>query len=206
MKIWDLPTRLYHWLQAFLFVGLIATGYQGEGPHLVLGLSLFTILVWRVLWGFVGSQTSRFAHFIRSPGRVLRYFRGQYTAGAGHNPAGGWMVLAMLISLLLQCLSGLVLAGFADGLPLADVWLTDSVFDAIALMHGLLAYGLPFLIGLHLIAILLYKLGSKPLVWAMVTGYHQHLNGISLRFESNKRALLVLLAPVLVTIAIVALS
>ncbi len=204
MKIWDLPTRLYHWLQALLFIGLLATGYQGEGPHAVLGLSLLTLLMWRLLWGIVGSQTSRFTHFVRSPLQVLRYLQGQYKESVGHNPAGGWMVIIMLTSLLLQCLSGIVLAGFADNLPLADIWLTDPVFDAIAQLHGVLASTLPLLIALHLAAILFYKLRSKPLVWAMITGHQKQKRNLSINFQSNRRAFLVLLASVLVTITIVA--
>lgn len=204
MKTWDLPTRLYHWLQAVLFIGLLTAGNQGEGPHAALGLGLLTLLLWRLLWGMVGSQTSRFTQFVRSPHWVFRYLRGQYTEAVGHNPAGGWMVVIMLTSLLTQCLSGIVLAGFADNLPLADIWLTDTVFNAIAQLHGVLASTLPLLIGLHLAAILFYKLRSKPLVWAMVTGHQEQKRNLSIDFESNTRAFLVLLASVLVTITIVA--
>ncbi|WP_028864903.1 cytochrome b/b6 domain-containing protein [Psychromonas aquimarina] len=204
MKVWDLPTRLYHWLQALLFVALIITGNQG--PHVQLGLALFTLLLWRVLWGAQGSQTSRFTDFISSPKSLIAYFRGQQRHKAGHNPAGGWMVVLMLLGLLLQCLSGLVLGGFADNLPYADLWLTDSVFSFVELLHVVLAKLLPILIVVHLLAILFYKLRSKPLVWAMVTGYQKHLSVDSVYFVSNRRALLLLVVSVLVTIAIVVLS
>ncbi|WP_019616903.1 cytochrome b/b6 domain-containing protein [Psychromonas ossibalaenae] len=206
MKVWDLPTRLYHWLQALLFAALIISGNQGQGPHVQLGLALFTLLLWRVLWGALGSQTSRFTDFISSPKSLFSYFRGKQGHKAGHNPAGGWMVVLMLLSLLLQCLSGLVLGGFADNLPYVDLWLTDSVFSFVELLHVVLAKLLPILIVVHLLAILFYKLRSKPLVWAMVTGYQKHLSAGSVYFVSNKRALLLLVVSVLVTIAIVVLS
>lgn len=206
MKIWDLPTRLYHWLQVIIFVGLIISGYNGQGPHVQLGLGLLTLIIWRILWGIIGSETSRFKQFVRSPKVILDYFRGNSQTGAGHNPAGGWMVMSLLLCLLLQCISGLVLAGFADNLPLAVVWLTDGVFDVFALVHGLLFYLLALLVCAHVVAVVVYKLRNKPLLMAMITGYQARYTAISLRFESNLKALLVLIAAVLVTMTIVALS
>lgn len=206
MKIWDLPTRLYHWLQALLFMALIITGYNGEGPHIQLGLGLLTLIMWRVMWGLMGSETSRFKYFIRSPKVILQYFRGQSGESIGHNPAGGWMVLSLLLCLLLQCISGLVLAGFADNLPLAELWLTDWLFDIFSLLHNVLCYVLPLLVGIHVGAIIGYKLCAKPLVLAMITGYQTKCVALAVHFESNFKALLVLIAAVLVTIAIVALS
>ncbi|CED57889.1 putative cytochrome B561 [Aliivibrio wodanis] len=210
MKIWDLPTRLYHWLQAVLFIGLAATGFNGEGPHIYLGLALFILIMWRIVWGIVGSDTSRFKHFISSPKRTIRYLLGKEPSKAGHNPAGSWMVISMIITLFIQCISGLILAGMFDHIPYAESILNDDVFDAVVIIHGICARLLPALVGFHLFAILVYKLRSKPLVWAMITGvqkkesYDQSYSNIV--FASNKRALLVLVATGLVTIAIVATS
>ncbi|QUM77154.1 cytochrome b/b6 domain-containing protein [Moritella sp. 24] len=206
MKIWDLPTRLYHWLQVIVFLGLVITGYNANGPHIQLGLGLFTLIIWRMMWGFIGSETSRFTQFIRSPKVMLQYLRGQSAEGVGHNPAGGWMVVSLLFCLLLQCISGLVIAGFMDNAPFADIWLTDGLFDIFYLVHSALFYLLPILVCLHVAAVIGYKLCDKPLVLAMVTGYQAKFTAISVRFESNLKALLVLITAVLVTIAIVALS
>lgn len=206
MKIWDLPTRLYHWLQAALFVGLIATGLYDQGPHVQLGLGLFSLVIWRITWGVIGSETSRFKQFIRSPKSILRYLRGQQLETIGHNPAGGWMVVSLLLCLLLQCLSGLVIAGFADNMPFTQLWLTDYVYDTFYFIHSLLFYVLPLLVCVHVGAIMGYKLRDKPLVLAMITGYQTKNLDMTVRFESNLKALLVLIAAVLVTIAIVALS
>ncbi|GIC78848.1 cytochrome b/b6 domain-containing protein [Moritella sp. F3] len=206
MKIWDLPTRLYHWLQAILFMALIITGYNGEGPHIQLGLGLFTLVMWRIVWGIVGSETNRFKQFVRSPKFMWQYFRGQEEQSVGHNPAGGWMVVSLLLCLLLQCISGLVLAGFADSLPLAELWLTDWLFDIFSLIHDWLFYVLPLLIFMHVSAIIGYKLCDKPLLLAMFTGYQAKYTAISIRFESNLKALLVLIVTVFVTIALVTRS
>ncbi|AQS36707.1 cytochrome b [Shewanella psychrophila] len=206
MKVWDLPTRLYHWLQVVLVVGLIVTGYQGIMVHVGLGLGLATLLIWRVLWGVVGSETSRFSHFVQSPKTVINHIKGQKQEKPGHNPAGGWMVILMLVVLFLQCLTGLIVAGLVVKIPFADIWLTEGVVESLMGVHAWLAILLPVLIGLHLMAILIYKLRSKPLVWAMVLGVQSRAEQVVLSFESNKRACVVLIASVLVTIAIVAQS
>lgn len=206
MKIWDLPTRLYHWLQSVLVIVLITTGYHGFGVHVALGLGLVTLLFWRIIWGVVGSDTSRFSKFIHSPKQVISYLGGEHIEKPGHNPAGGWMVILMLAILMLQCMSGLVVAGLVEKLPFSGIGLTDSVVKVITEVHTSLALLLPVVIGLHLLAIIIYKFRSKPLVWAMVVGVQNRVEDAVLGFESNKRAGIVFIASVLVTIAIVALS
>lgn len=209
MKIWDLPTRFYHWLQALLFIGLVASGNSGEGPHLVLGLALFTLVIWRVLWGVVGSETSQFKAFVASPKRVVSYLMGREKAQPGHNPAGSWMVVVLIVSLLMQCSTGIVISGLLDNMPFAETLLTDSAYNASMAIHSLFAKVLQALVAVHLLAILVYKLRSKPLVWAMVSGKQKNTldnpNAV-LAFSSNKRALLMLLAAGLVTMTIVVSS
>ena len=130
MKVWDLATRLYHWLQAVLFIVLIVTGFSGNGPHVTIGLVMFTLVLWRLIWGYVGSETNRFGQFLCSPKVVVRYMLGKERVMLGHNPAGGWMVFVIITALLLQCVSGLAVAGMLDNLPLAallrlgelDIW------------------------------------------------------------------------------------
>ncbi|WP_394246816.1 cytochrome b/b6 domain-containing protein [Vibrio profundi] len=213
MKVWDLATRLYHWIQAIVFIALIGTGFTGNGPHLPLGLALFTLITWRILWGFVGSETNRFSQFVRSPLATVRYLRGKQTQdnAAGHNPAGGWMVVALITGLLMQCLSGLALAGMLDNLPFAQWWLTDTLFDLFESIHFILARVLPALVLLHVMAILIYKLKRKPLVKAMFTGFQDQAltkDGESIQpsFVSQRRAFLMLVAAGLVTMTIIASS
>lgn len=207
MKIWDLATRLYHWAQALLFIALMASGLSGNGPHVQLGLALFTLLLWRLTWGVIGSETSLFRQFLRSPKGVITYLKGKSAATVGHNPAGGWMVAALLTTLLLQCISGMALGG------LFDAWLNDNVFAGLEWLHLTLADLLPLLIALHLGAILFYKLRGKPLLKAMITGKQTQMNKQTLITEQKivylapqSRALGVLVAATLVTMAIVALS
>ncbi|MGY3689580.1 cytochrome b/b6 domain-containing protein [Vibrio coralliilyticus] len=207
MKVWDLATRLYHWLQAALFIALMASGFSGNGPHVQLGLALFTLILWRLIWGYVGSETSRFRQFLRSPKAVVRYMMGKASAQPGHNPAGGWMVVAMITALLLQCVSGLALAGMLDNLPLAEIWLTDGLFNMLEVVHLTLANVLPVLIALHVGAIIVYKLRAKPLTWAMVTGVQKGVFEYpALLFVSQLRALLVLVIATSVTMTIIAFS
>ncbi|WP_413284744.1 cytochrome b/b6 domain-containing protein [Vibrio sp. MA40-2] len=201
MKVWDLPTRLYHWIQALLFSGLAYTGITGEGPHVYFGLSLFTLLIWRLCWGAVGSDTSRFSTFIRSPLAVIEYFKGNYVEKPGHNPAGGYMALVMILALLLQCLTGLALAGYLDPLPGSTVWLNDDIFDVCVFIHENLIDGLFILVGLHIFAIIVYKLRNKPLVKAMITGY-QAENNITVTLKSNRRAIIVLIIAIGITAGI----
>jgi cytochrome b len=178
MKVWDLPTRLYHWLQLALFVALIASGITEQGPHVTLGLALLTLLLWRVIWGFIGSETSRFSQFVKSPQAVLRYLQGNYPERPGHNPAGALMVMALIALLLLQCLTGLALAGMLDPLPGSEAWLNDDNFDICVLIHENLFKGLIALSVIHVVAIIIYKLKSKPLLMAMITGRQHTAKGL----------------------------
>lgn len=213
MKIWDLPTRLYHWLQALLFIGLAASGFSGNGPHIYLGLALFSLILWRLIWGFIGSDTSRFSQFVSSPRSALQYLRGKIQPKPGHNPLGSWMVIGMITTLFIQCITGLVIAGFFDAIPGSEVLLTDGVFEVSGVAHGIAARMLVVCVVLHLLAIMTYKLRSKPLVLAMITGKQNHTpsvesfeSGTQLTFSSNSKALLVLIASVLVTMTIVVMS
>ncbi|MEZ8169072.1 MULTISPECIES: cytochrome b/b6 domain-containing protein [unclassified Vibrio] len=207
MKIWDLSTRLYHWTQAALFMGLMASGISGNGPHVQLGLALMTLIVWRLVWGWVGSETSRFRQFLRSPKSVVRYLLGKEKEKPGHNPAGGWMVVTLLSALTIQCVSGLALAGLLDHLPYANIWLNDSVFSSLENIHLTMIKVLPTLIAVHVLAVLFYKLRSKPLTWAMVTGFQRkiELNG-SVAFVSQWRALGVLALAALLIIMLTVLA
>ena len=207
MKVWDLSTRLYHWMQAALFIALMASGLSGNGPHVQLGLALMTLLIWRFIWGWVGSETSRFQHFIRPPKSVVRYLQGKEKAKAGHNPAGGWMVVTLLSALTIQCVSGLALAGLLDNLPFADIWLTDLVFSILESIHLTMIKVLPALVVVHVLAVLFYKLRSKPLTWAMISGVQGRIKFEgTVNFVSQWRALLAFVFAASITVIIVVQS
>lgn len=113
VRVWDLPTRLFHWSLAACVAGLVITGHVGGGAmpwHARLGYSVLALLLFRIVWGFIGGRWSRFSSFIRSPRAVAAYARGQSHPDhlVGHNPLGALSVLAMLLVLLAQVATGLV--------------------------------------------------------------------------------------------------
>lgn len=113
VRVWDLPTRLFHWCLAILVVALAITGYIGGGLmdwHARLGYAVLALLLFRIVWGFVGGYWSRFASFFYSPRSVVAYLRGQAHPDhlVGHNPLGAGSVFGMLLLLLAQVGTGLV--------------------------------------------------------------------------------------------------
>lgn len=113
VRVWDLPTRLFHWALVACIAGLIVTGYRGAGAmewHARLGYAMLTLLLFRIVWGFVGGRWSRFASFAHSPRRVLDYLRGEVHPDqlVGHNPLGAGSVFVMLAFLLAQVATGMV--------------------------------------------------------------------------------------------------
>ncbi|GAL17681.1 cytochrome b [Vibrio maritimus] len=207
IKIWDLSTRLYHWAQALIFFGLMATGITSNGPHVQLGLALFTLIVWRILWGLVGSETSRFSQFVRNPLNTVRYALGKSTSYIGHNPLGALMVITMLTTLLVQCLTGMMLAGLFDGLEAYGLIIPDALYEISEEVHILLADLLPIIIATHVGAIVIYKILGKGLLKAMITGYQSlDFNQSVPVLSSQIKALVVLIFAILVTMTIVATS
>jgi cytochrome b len=113
VRVWDLPTRLFHWTLAACVVALAITGYIGGGLmdwHARLGYAALALLLFRIIWGFAGGYWSRFASFFYSPGSLVAYLRGQAHPDhlVGHNPLGAGSVFAMLLLLLVQVGTGLV--------------------------------------------------------------------------------------------------
>ena len=172
--IWDLPTRLFHWLLVLAIVALVVTGKAGGSWmewHGRLGLLVLGLLVFRLLWGVMGSTYARFAGFFPTPAKVAAYLRGQWHA-PGHNPLGACSVLALLAVPLFQALTGLVANDdIAFVGPLYD--LVGRDLSNLATRWHLLAVNvLLALVALHVAAILFYAHIKKDnLVKPMVTGY-----------------------------------
>ena len=115
VRVWDLPTRVFHWMLALTIAGSVITAKIGGGAmewHLRLGYLVLALLAFRLLWGVVGGRWSRFASFVYAPATVLRYLRGQARPGehldVGHNPLGSFSVFGLLVMLILQVATGLV--------------------------------------------------------------------------------------------------
>lgn len=173
IRIWDLPIRFFHWALVLLVAAQWATHKLHQMQvHILLGEAMLALLLFRVIWGLIGSSTARFAGFLRGPRTVWAYLRGRGEAGFGHNPVGGWSVAAMLLVLAVQVGLGLF-ATDEDGLnsgPLSHLISYDSA-RILAHRHETFFYILLGLIALHLGAVLYYWLvGRDNLVAPMITG------------------------------------
>ncbi|ROZ78965.1 cytochrome b/b6 domain-containing protein [Ramlibacter sp. WS9] len=113
VRVWDLPTRLFHWALVACILASLISGYRGGDAmvwHARIGYTVLTLLLFRIVWGFVGGRWSRFASFLYSPGSVVNYLRGKAHPDhlVGHNPLGAGSVFAMLAFLLAQLATGLI--------------------------------------------------------------------------------------------------
>ncbi len=194
VKVWDAPTRIVHWALAAAF--LFSWGgaeYEKYGPHKVSGYIVLGLLVFRLIWGFVGSDTARFSHFLRGPGTAWAYARGRTSAAYGHNPLGGWSVVAMLLALVVQVGLGLF-AIDVDGLesgPLADYVDFDTARAAAKLHHKSFNVLLA-LVALHVAAVLFYALWKRRnLVMPMISGRMASDDAEPARFVGLGRAVIV---------------
>jgi cytochrome b len=169
--LWDLPTRLFHWLLAALIVFCWwSVHHHHTDWHIWSGCAILTLLVFRLLWGFVGSSTARFSSFVRGPRAVASYWRGEWS-GVGHTPLGALSVLALLCAIAVQVGLGLV-SEDEDGIvlgPLAGLVSSDTS-DKARHLHELWFDVILALIALHLIAIAYYRLRGRKLTLPMIIG------------------------------------
>ena len=200
VKVWDPWIRLVHWLLVLLVPFSWWTGKQGNWDlHFLSGYAILSLLVFRLAWGLVGSETARFGRFLRSPLEGLRHLRhlGRRAPDTqvGHNAAGGWMVLVMLGLLLAQASTGL----FADDLILTRGPLARSVdpvvSDAATSVHLRVIWAIIGTGALHLLAIAAYAaLPRHDLVRPMVTGTKRLPAGAAAPRMGNPALALLLLA------------
>ncbi len=184
VRVWDVPTRLFHWSLVALVVASVVTGQFDSilGPatlewHRRSGLAILGLLLFRILWGFAGGTHARFASFLRGPREVVGYAKalvsGRETGeSAGHNPLGGWSVLAMLCALALQAGTGLFLVqedyGFEG--PLAR-HVSRAATERLAAFHEANFYVIATLVALHVAAVVYYTVAKRQdLIGAMLTG------------------------------------
>ncbi|MGE0082070.1 MAG: cytochrome b/b6 domain-containing protein [Thiohalomonadaceae bacterium] len=178
VRVWDVPVRLFHWTLVGLMVTLFVTAEVLEDAiqtHALAGYAVLALVLFRILWGFLGNSRARFADFVRGPGEVLRYaagfFRGRHEFHAGHNPLGGWMVLALLAMVLLQAGIGLFTNDdiLFEG-PLAH-WVSKDTSDWLTGLHEDVFHVLLVMVALHVSAVVLHRfLHGENLVVAMFTG------------------------------------
>ncbi len=179
VRIWDLPTRLFHWTLVGLFGAMWYTGETGGDLlqyHIWCGYGVATLVLFRLIWGVLGSETARFRHFVKGPSAILAYLKGRLPEHRvpGHNPLGALMVLLLLGLLAVQVGTGLFAAdvdSYAFDGPLAKL-IDGGLAEQLTAVHKLLFNGLLAAVGLHLAAIVFYRLVKKQnLVEAMLSGY-----------------------------------
>ena len=174
VAVWDLPTRLFHWLLVVLIGLSWWSAEEGElDLHLYLGYAVLTLLLFRLLWGLFGSSTARFTGFVRGPRAILAYLREPRAwRPIGHTPIGALSVIALLGLLVVQVGTGLIQTdddGLIEG-PLAPL-VSLQTSEMANEVHDFTFDVLLVLIGLHVAAIIFYRLVlGKRLVAAMITG------------------------------------
>lgn len=177
VRVWDLPTRVFHWALALAVVGQLITGSLGGELmpwHFRLGYTVLSLLLFRIVWGLVGGRWSRFRAFVYAPATVWRYLRGQGRPehAVGHNPLGAGSVFAMLFFLLAQVGTGLISDDeIAATGPLAKFVANDTVSQATWYHAEVGKRVLIVLVLLHVAAIVFYAWKKKQnLVTPMLLG------------------------------------
>jgi cytochrome b len=172
IRLWDLPTRLFHWLFAVVVLGAIATDLLDNITwHSYCGYTALILVVFRIIWGFVGPHHARFSSFVPSLSGLKAFLKDQTVSPLGHNPLGALSVIAMLLIVLVQATSGL----FTDDEisfqgPLSKFLSEDMVkfMNQIHSTNHVLVYGI---VALHLIAIFYYqRIKKNNLIGPMVYG------------------------------------
>ncbi len=216
VRIWDLPTRLFHWFLAACVIGLVITGNVGGDAmvwHFRFGYAVLTLWLFRLIWGFVGGHWSRWGQLPLHPTKVLAYLAGHADPAhrAGHNPMGSWSVLALLFFLGLQVSTGLFSDDeIANMGPLSSLVSSAVVSLATSWHKGWGKLILLILVSIHLLAIAWYrwhKLESLvPAMWHgdKVLSTFTHASRDDLK--SRSWALLVLILSALAVAALVSLG
>lgn len=202
VRIWDLPTRLFHWLLVASVLGLVITGNIGGNAmlwHFRFGYMVLTLLLFRLAWGLVGGHWSRWAQLPLSPREVLRSLREGNPHGAGHSPLGSWSVVVMLGWLLLQVGTGLFSDDeIANAGPLTALVSGATVQAATAWHKGPGKALLLLLVLVHLAAIAWYHFRKRePLVPAMLHGDKSLPDGVPASRDGASQWLLAVLVFVL---------
>jgi len=177
-RVWDLPVRVFHWTLVLAIIAAFVTNRLGVAYfkyHVWCGYTVLVLILFRIVWGIVGTKHARFASFLRGPQATLRYvaklLRGRDQHYAGHNPLGAWMIVTLLGTLGMQALLGL----FADDEifntgPLSG-YVSHDVSLRLTSLHRTLFYWIIGAIAIHIFAVLAHSsFKQENLVKAMMTG------------------------------------
>ncbi len=183
MRVWDGATRLFHWsLIVLITICYLSVTYAtGDNAnllmqiHLISGEALLALLLFRIVWGIIGSDTARFSHFVRSPLRALGYlakiFRREPDVQVGHNAAGGWMVVLLIALLLVQVGTGLFSNDDGDTEGPLMHFVSKANSDRMSTLHSIVFNVLIGAMAVHVVTILFYLVFKKQnLTAAMISG------------------------------------
>ena len=179
IKVWDLPVRVFHWALVSCFLIAYLTEDDFMTLHVYAGYTIIGLLIFRLLWGVIGSRHARFTNFVCKPKIIISYLKDIFFNRAkrylGHNPAGGAMVIALLISLTITIVTGLAAYATEElSGPLVNIMQTapDFIYDEAEDIHDFFANFTLFLVGLHVIGVLAASISHREnLVRAMINGY-----------------------------------
>jgi cytochrome b len=164
VRVWDPLVRIFHWSLAVLFFFAFLTGDEWDKPHEIAGYFVAGLVVFRILWGIVGSRHARFTDFIYRPAAVFAYLRDSAKLRArryiGHNPAGGAMIVALLLTIAVICITGYMMT--------LDAWWGVAWMEEV---HEVAANTTLVLVGLHVLGVIVASFEHREnLVRAMFTG------------------------------------
>ena len=185
VRLWDLPVRIFHWVLVCLVITSFVTAEMGGNfmqYHLWSGYTILVLLLFRLIWGFVGSTTARFITFISGPVAAWRYARKMMQPGPphlGHNPLGGWSIVAMLAALLTQVITGLFATDdIATQGPLYPL-VSDATSHWLTGIHLFNQGVIVTLVCLHIVAVLFYLIIKRDnLILPMITGWKPHADTV----------------------------
>lgn len=182
IRLWDLPTRLFHWLLVLCIVAAVVSGQLGGNLiewHGRIGLFIVGLIVFRLVWGLIGSTYARFAQFFPTPAKLKAYLRGEWR-GVGHNPLGAFSVFGLLALVGLQVSTGLFANDDITFFGPLFALVSKDVSNQLTGLHKLSSNFLFVLIGLHLAAIAFYtRVKKDKLVQPMVLGWKETDEGES---------------------------
>jgi len=199
--VWDIAVRLFHWSLVVSFIVAYLTGDDESDIHVYAGYIILGLVIFRIIWGFIGAQHARFKDFIYGPSEIISHakglFRGKVKTYIGHNPLGGLMVLALLLTLIMTVVSGLKVYGAEGHGPLAQINTSYFISSANASspdgdnnkdhqdsdkeelweeIHEFFSNLMILLIVFHIVGVIISsRIENENLVKAMITGYKKHI-------------------------------
>jgi len=215
VRVWDLPTRLFHWTLAVLVAFSWWSGEQGGSWlnwNFLSGFAVVTLVLFRIVWGLVGSTTARFGHFIKGPRAGIAHLREMFSAHVprdfGHNAVGGWVIVAMLALLAAQAGLGMFAEDEVAHFGPFNGYVSADVAHRLTKLHHLGGKLILYLVVLHVFAVIVYFVWKRlNLVGPMLSGYSRASDGdANAKFVSPWWALLIIVLAGLCVWGIVSLG